>query len=410
MRILTNRSVYEAALARIEFLYKEFEEVVVGFSGGKDSAVVLNLAFEVAEKLDRFPVKVFFLDQEAEWQGTIDYVKEVMYDDRVEPYWLQVPLEMTNNASSYDRYCHTWEEGGEWIREKDPISIKENTYGKKRFHEMFKAFMGKEFDGKKSCYIAGVRTEEAPKRFMSLTGSVTYKHITWGRVLDSKKGHYTFYPIYDWSYKDVWAYIYRNDLIYNKVYDELYRHGVGLNDMRISNLHHETAIQTLLLIQEIEPDTWNKVQHRVAGASAIKHLKRESFTCPGELPSMFGSWEEYGYYLIENIIQEDEKKEKVRRLVESKWGVVYREFSERLRISFWHIIINTVLSSDYDFTKYKNWTVSHNVMAVRRLINKQWHKLDIKNYSNIYFEERHKKELYEGVKKHRKEKLGGSQG
>ena len=37
-------------------------------SGGKDSAVLFNLAMTVAKERNRLPLKVFWLDQEAEWK------------------------------------------------------------------------------------------------------------------------------------------------------------------------------------------------------------------------------------------------------------------------------------------------------------------------------------------------------
>jgi len=93
MKYYSNKNVYEKAIERIEYLFNEFEEVIVGFSGGKDSTVTLHLCLEVAEKLNRLPLKVCFIDQEAEWQGTIDYVDKVMRRDDVEPLWFQMPCD-----------------------------------------------------------------------------------------------------------------------------------------------------------------------------------------------------------------------------------------------------------------------------------------------------------------------------
>ena len=113
MKILLKDNVKEAAYQRVERLFDEFENVVVGFSGGKDSTCVLNIALDVAEKLNRLPLPVLFVDQEAEWEGTIKYVDEVMNDKRVKPYWFQMPMVITNNASSYNRYSYCWQEGKE---------------------------------------------------------------------------------------------------------------------------------------------------------------------------------------------------------------------------------------------------------------------------------------------------------
>ena len=183
MRILLKDNVKDAAYERVERLFNEFENVVVGFSGGKDSTCVLNIALDVAEKLNRLPLAVLFVDQEAEWEGTIKYVNEVMNDKRVKPYWFQMPMVITNNASSYNRYSYCWEEGkeDEWIHPKSDISIKENIYGTDRFHDLFGKIFNVEFGDKKSCYLSGVRTEESPKRYVALTHNLTYKEITWGK-------------------------------------------------------------------------------------------------------------------------------------------------------------------------------------------------------------------------------------
>ena len=365
MKIYKKTNVYIAAIKRIEYLFSEFDNVVVGFSGGKDSTVTLNLALEVATKLNRLPLKVIFVDQEAEWQGTIDYVKKVMYDKRVEPMWFQMPMVITNNASSYNRYAYCWneDEKDKWIHTKDPISIKENNYGTIRFHELFEAIFKGEFADTKSCYLSGVRTEEAPKRFVALTHSLTYKYITWGRILNKKHNHYTFYPLYDWSYTDVWKYINSNGIEYNKVYDEMYRHGVSVSNMRISNLHHETAIQVLLLVQQIEPQTWNKIVDRIDGASSVKHIKTNSFACPKELPYMFNSWEEYANHLVKNIIQEDKNQKLIQKVIDGKRDIYV---DKAINQKFYKELINTILSSDWDLTKIANFEIRPEVNVYRK--------------------------------------------
>jgi predicted phosphoadenosine phosphosulfate sulfurtransferase len=253
-----------------------------------------------------------------------------------------------------------------WMREKDPISIKENKYNTYRFHELFEAIFKHEFKNIKSCYLAGVRTEEAPKRFVSLTNGITYKWITWGKKLYDKYEHYTFYPLYDWSYTDIWKYIYDNKIKYNKVYDGMYRHGVKVNDMRISNLHHETAVQVLLLVQEIEPDTWNKVVDRIDGASSIKHIKNNSYQCPKELPYMFTDWEDYTYHLIDNLIQEDIYRDSLIKIVNKK-KILYS--GDNIKKRFWKVIINTILTSDWDFTKIANFEMAPASMNYRNYKN-----------------------------------------
>lgn len=366
MKIFNGKDVLEAALDRIRFLFEEFPNVAVGFSGGKDSTVILHLALQVAREIGRLPVKVMWIDQEAEWQGTVDFCEHVMNRPDVEPYWFQMPMVITNNASAYNRYSYCWDEKcpDKWIHPKHPLSIKENKYGTERFHELFPAIFAKEFPGLKSCYLAGVRTEESPKRFVGLTYHAGYKGITWSKRLSKKNDHHTFYPIYDWSYTDVWKFIHDNNHEYCRLYDEFYRYGLPVKEMRISNVHHETAIRSLKYMQEIEPVTWVRVADRIEGANTIKHIDKASYTCPTELPAAFDSWEDYALYLNENLVQEEKNKESVRKLVakdKELYGVGL------IAKDFWKTIINTILSSDWDFTKYQNWHMSYDVDTYRRV-------------------------------------------
>jgi len=353
LRIYLNKTVFDAALDRIRYLFSEFENIVVGFSGGKDSTVCFNLTMMVAREMGRLPLKVMFIDQEAEWEGTIKTVERVMTHKDVEPYWLQVPMVITNNASSFDRYNHCWDPDrkDEWIHPQHPLSIKENTYGTERFHDLFTRFISIQFEDQKTALIGGVRTQESPKRLVGLTQHPTYKWVTWGKQFT--KRHFVFYPIYDWKSHDIWKAIHDNRWHYNPVYDGLYRHGVTLKDMRISNLHHETALQNLLLIQEIEPQTWDKIAHRIAGANTIKHLRLKSFSRPDVLPFMFESWGEYCYYLIDKIIQEEDNKIAMLRKLRS---FEKRYTHEAIREDMYKVAINTILSSDWDFTKMANFS------------------------------------------------------
>lgn len=60
-------NVFEEALERIRFVYDNCDDVIVSMSGGKDSTVLFNLTMQVARERNRLPLKVFWLDQEAEW-------------------------------------------------------------------------------------------------------------------------------------------------------------------------------------------------------------------------------------------------------------------------------------------------------------------------------------------------------
>ena len=104
MRIYTDQSVYDAALDRLRYVFSEFDNIVVDFSGGKDSTVVLNLALDLLGSMERLPCPVLFIDEEANFDCVIDYVDRVMRDPRIKPYWLQIPLRSFNATSNTDRF------------------------------------------------------------------------------------------------------------------------------------------------------------------------------------------------------------------------------------------------------------------------------------------------------------------
>jgi len=371
MKIYGKQNVFDAALDRIRYLFNEFPEIIVGVSGGKDSTVIFNLCMQVAREKQRIPLTVMWIDQEVEWQGTVDMVEYWMTLPDVRSMWFQMPMVITNNASSFERYNYCWRESDsqKWTHEKHPLSIKENNYGTDRFHELFQAIIEVEYIDKKACYISGVRTEESPRRLMGLTHWACYKWITWGRSYKKSTEHYCFYPIYDWTWRDVWKAIHDKGWKYNRIYDAYYQYGIPPIRMRISNLHHETAIQNLLLVQKIEPETWIKVADRIVGANTIKHLKKWAFTCPKELPFMFHSWPEYTEYLIEHIIQEDGRKREVK--VKFERGLEFNTDYE-VQKAFCKVIIDTILSSDWDWTKIENFMRTPSYFSYR-----EWKRGDI---------------------------------
>lgn len=299
MKIFSDMSVYEAAKERLRFLFDEFEDIYVAVSGGKDSTVALYMTLEVAKERGR-PIGIFFLDQEFEWQGTIDIMRKWAKLDGVTPYWLQCPLRMYNSNSALVPYVEIWDEKrrDKWMREKEPYSIQVPFSVNTRFHTTMNSFTDwrQEVTGKKTCLIGGLRAEESFNRYRAVTSGVTYKGLTWGR---KNAKTYCFYPFYDWTFRDVWKYINDNGIEYNAVYDEMYKLGVPVNDMRISNLIHEYTT-ALLYLQEIEPRTYDRLTVVLPGIST--RTKFEDDWIPKKLPDVFTSWKEYRDYLVETIV------------------------------------------------------------------------------------------------------------
>lgn len=364
MRLYKKETVFEEALNRIRRLFDEFPNVIVGVSGGKDSTVVYNLALIVAREKKRLPLRVLFLDQEIEWEATIEQIKTIMYNPEVEPLWMQIPIVLFNATSFTDHWLKCWnpEEKEKWMRPKDPIAIHENTFNEMRFAKMFSAIIAGLYPDTKTCYISGVRTEESPARKMGLTTSLTYKDITWGRILDRKRQHYTFHPVYDWSYLDVWKAIHDNNWPYNKIYDYQYQYGVPVYQMRVSNLHHETAVRSLFHLQELEPHTYEMAVQRVPGLDMAGKMGKDNYFVK-DLPFMFKDWKEYRDYLLEKLITDSEW----RKGFEKKFIDMDKKYDTIRDIqSMYKMEVQSILTNDWEFVKLENWERSPTVDWYRK--------------------------------------------
>lgn len=344
MRTYTGTTVLDAARARIAWLFDEFATVAVSFSGGKDSTVLFHLTLEEARRRDRLPLPVLWLDQECEFESTVNYTRTVMHHPDVAPYWLQVPFRLLNATSAHERWLNVWGEGEQWVREKEPDSIHENTFGTDRFVRLLTAVGDTLFrDG---VVLTGTRAEENPRRLMGLTSFATYKWATWG----AKRAHHvTMSPLYDWSYVDIWTAIHRHGWPYCPHYDAMYRYGRPPKDMRVSNYHHETALDSLFMLQEIEPHTYERATARLAGLSSAVHLGPADYYVR-DLPYMFKDWEEYRDYLVDHLIAD----EAIRAGFRQKFAAARRIIPWALDDAFRRGEVNAVLANDLEFTKIEN--------------------------------------------------------
>ena len=315
-RVVTNidMDVFTAAKERIRWLFKEFDgKVCVTCSGGKDSTVVLELAAMVAKEEGYGPLKVWFLDQEAEFQSTIDYIRYLAYErEDIEFHWYQVPFPMENSMNLEDPWFTVWgeeEKDQPWLREKEPAGPgihHENRYAKPDdiFYKVLDGIRRIDFEG----YITldGMRIEESPNRRMMALSNPQYKWVTWS----SNKEQPRFQPIYDWTYRDVWHAIEKFGWRYNNHYNHMYQWGTPVRGMRVSSFTHNQSLNAMLYLQEAEPEMWEKATQRFPGMATFGHLKGDQYI--NELPYMFQTWTEYMHHLIDNLVPDEESRETFR--------------------------------------------------------------------------------------------------
>lgn len=303
--IFLDTNVFEETIRRLNKVFDHFDDVIVSMSGGKDSTVLFHLALQIATERGRLPLKVFWLDQEAEWQHTVDYMRKIMYRDDVQPCWFQIPFNFTNALSPEHNFLRVWDEDKEdmWIHPKDPIAIHENPTKKQRFHPLMSALPATCTTSNNFASIGGVRANESLNRRSALmNGKEKFAGETWGCAKNGRGQ--VLYPLYDWTDDDIWTAIAKNHWEYNPIYDLQYQYGVSKNHMRVSALIHEIAYGSFRQLQEFEPQTYKRFTARVNGSSTFNHAyHNEGFITPKQLPFMFADWKEYRDYLLEHIVQ-----------------------------------------------------------------------------------------------------------
>ena len=367
--IYLENNVFDEALERIRFVFDNHDDIIVGFSGGKDSTVLFHLALIVAKEKNRLPLKVFFLDQEAEWQGTIDHVNEIMHMPEVKPYWFQVPMDFPNclSNSQYRFLCWDDRQKDLWIHPKSDIAIQKNPMGDRldyTFYDLIGGLKNYCTDSDNCAALVGMRMLESIRRRFAITlGKAKYKGITWCQTKHKGDKFQVFWPIYDWTNADIWTAIAKNHWSYNKVYDKQYQKGVSPFRMRISALIHETAWNAIDDLQEFEPETYNRFCRRVAGTNAMSHAFDYSEVVPKELPFAFRDWKEYRDYLLEHIV-----KPEYRETFRKRWAKQEGEAWYRLHVK--ECILNDIdgtINESQATTLRKQATISEHGKHTERM-------------------------------------------
>lgn len=359
-------NVFEEALERIRFVYDNCDDVIVSMSGGKDSAVLFELAMIVAKERNRLPLKVFWLDQEAEWQHTVDYMNKIMRRDDVKPYWFQIPFDFTNSLSNNNNFLRVWDESkkDKWVHSQSDISIKENPSEFNRFHDLVDNLPSYCSDAEHCGVLVGMRITESLNRRMLIAHSKSqFKGITWCRKM--VKNTRVFYPIYDFTNDDIWTALGKNHWEYNTIYDLMYQYGVPKTKMRVSALIHETSWHSIELLQEFEINTYNKFVCRINGVSTFNHSFDEGGIIPREVPFAFKDWKEYRDYLLIHLVKQE------------YWELFRNRWKGQNDDDWYRVHVKEIILNDID------GTVNSNKKASRRKDEK---RSDYYNYYKKQFD------------------------
>ena len=317
MRQYTGQNVYSALQERLKFIFEEFDNIFVSFSGGKDSGILLNITLDFQQKY--YPNKkigVFHQDFEAQYAVTTEYVERTFerIKDIVDPYWVCLPMATRTALSSYQMFWYPWDDTKEacWCRPmpQHPYVINLQNNPMTTYHyRMHQEDLAKQFgrwyrhthNDKKTVCLLGIRADESLQRY---SGFINKKYGYDGECWISKqfKDVWAASPLYDWSHADVWHAYAKFDYDYNRLYDMYYMAGLKPDQMRVASPFNDYAKDSLHLYRVLDPEMWAKLVGRVRGANfgsiygRTKAMGYRSLTLPEG-----HTWESYTRFLLDTL-------------------------------------------------------------------------------------------------------------
>lgn len=292
--------VYTAAVGRMVQAYEQYESVVVGFSGGKDSTAVLEIARVAARRVGRLPVQVGFLDEEVLYPETISHVQEIADDPEMQVLWLCAAATYRNACSNDDPDFVPWDPAKRdvWFRDPHPASIwpagQEKLpatwgYSGKWVHP---AQLAIELVRPGCLNVNGLRADESMGRRLGA--------FTRGGWLQPQSRFAS--PIYDWKLGDVWWAVREHGWKYNRAYDRFLRLGRSPRQIRVAPLFGSYACKALSDVKQGWPELWPKLRLRVEGVAASGNWKGELHEAK---PGPDGTWKSGLQKILGELSPED---------------------------------------------------------------------------------------------------------
>ena len=309
------QNVYEKALERLDTVFREFDNIYVSFSGGKDSGVMLNLCIDYMRRhgITR-KIGVFHLDYEVQYTETLRYLERTFAanGDLLEIYRICVPFKVTTCTSMYQSYWRPWDEALRklWVRPLPEACYTaadfpffDRDMWDYEFQSLFARWYHRRKQARRTCCLIGIRTQESYHRWQCIYANrhaTRYEGLPWTSRNDTDV--YNAYVLFDWLTTDIWSANGRFGWDYNHLYDLYYQAGVPLEKQRVASPFISAAQENLALYRAIDPDLWGKMICRVNGVnfmalygsgSAVAHYRTR-------LPAGH-TWESYMYFLLSTL-------------------------------------------------------------------------------------------------------------
>lgn len=313
-----DKNVLEATQDRLAYIFDNFENIIVSISGGKDSSVLCYLALQEARKRNR-KIGIFFLDEEVVYRNTVEQVEYMMslHPENTVRYWLQIPFNLTNSTSFADSQVRCWEQEKKkyWMHKRKSENVLNKTWShetriadKTKGFGFYDVFYNFEMGFSNTAFLVGLRADESLNRYRTMVKNPGYKNIYWS-TKRAGVDNYSFYPLYDWGFHDIWKFIGESGLRYHKFYDFAFLKGKHVNEIRVSSLTHEKSFKSIQDLPEFEFDTYEKLLQRIKGISFAQETAKDRKMFKVQvLPKNYKSWKQYRDFLLDTFPNETHRE------------------------------------------------------------------------------------------------------
>lgn len=349
-RMQSDMDVVQATRLRIKNVFSNNVTVYLSFSGGKDSLVVADIIYKMikAGEIDPKLLVVLFIDEEAIYdsveQIVIEWRDRFLSVGAAFQWWcVEVKHFSAYNQLTADESFICWDRTKEdvWVRQPPPFALRNHPQLRPGI-DSYQTFLPKiTGDG---IQLVGVRASESVQRlqYMAKLNLGTGASIT---------GKNFIYPIYDWTTKDVWLYLYREKVDIPIIYLWMYQAGVNKGQLRISQYFSVDCVGSLVRIAEYEPGLWDKVLKREPNAYlAALYWDTELYrrSSPTRRKQEKENPRDYKTLVMRMLFEEPEKyfTTKLTRKVAKDYRKLIVKMESMMRERDWRKIYNALVGGD----------------------------------------------------------------
>ncbi|MBZ7981939.1 DUF3440 domain-containing protein [Campylobacter sp. RM12640] len=277
-----DKNVYDSACDRISFIMRDFKNVCISFSGGKDSTLLANLVLDYKKKHpdNKTNIYLYHMDYEAQYSQTTAFVQDFIKENKKyfkQIFYICMPVKAQCAISWEQTYWQPWKlkDKEKWLFTPPTYAIteenhnfsfwdKENPISDYEFNIEFAFWLQEQLKVKDLAFLIGIRADESLNRFRAIAQSKSpYKGYKFSTKMGEKL--YNFYPIYDWTTQDIWVANFKFNYKYNPVYDLFFKAGLKPEQMRVASAFNDCAINVLNFFRVLDPNNWAKMLHRING-------------------------------------------------------------------------------------------------------------------------------------------------